>query len=208
MHVTKLAHGCSAAVISLLHMLWTHVPHAELEADCTKALQLVPPSPDEEELKHLTSARDSTPRAMTLRHVDFMQASTGAFADRVTPQGGGGGGVRQVPPAQKVPGPQTVVQLPQCWLLSSVSVSQPLALLPSQLAQFAMQFSWQVPVEQSGLPLSPPSTSVKTPQAFPQPPQFAFVVSEVSQSAAGNCALQCANPVAQAVPQVPLHVGT
>jgi hypothetical protein len=44
MHVTKSAHGCSAAAIWPEHLLCTQVPHAELLADCTNALH-VPESP-------------------------------------------------------------------------------------------------------------------------------------------------------------------
>src|SRR5689334_15428943 len=57
-------------------------------------------------------------------------------------------------------------QLPQFWGSVSTFVSQPLALLWSQLAKPAEQVLWQVPFEQTGEPFATVG------QTFPHAPQF------------------------------------
>jgi len=70
-------------------------------------------------------------------------------------------------------------QAPQFEASMSVSISQPLALLPSQLAQPTLQASPQIPVLQTAVALAPPA------QVRAHWPQFATsAVSEVSQPSA------------------------
>jgi hypothetical protein len=73
MQLTKSAQGAVAAVIWLLHWLSTQVPHSLLVCASAKALQVVPP-PDEE-LKHLTSPMESTPRTNRRCQVVFIAPS-------------------------------------------------------------------------------------------------------------------------------------
>jgi hypothetical protein len=74
-------------------------------------------------------------------------------------------------------------------------VSQPLALLPSQLPNVAAQFITQAPAVQAG-------EALVAPQTLPQVPQFAVVFSAASQPLA-TLASQLPKPELQVIEQAP-----
>jgi len=102
----------------------------------------------------------------------------------------------QLPETQSLPMAHGILQPPQCKFDVAVLVSQPLVLLPSQLPKFASHApSVHVPVEHDSLALAKLHVT-------PQPPQFAKVLSAVSQPLF-TLLSQFANPIAQDGVQLP-----
>src|SRR2546428_811327 len=81
---------------------------------------------------------------------------------------------------------QTFPQAPQCAVLALVSVSQPLATLPSQSPKPASQAIWQAPALHEGVPWL-------FEHALPHAPQLLTVVTSTSQPSAAF-PLQSAKP--------------
>jgi hypothetical protein len=89
--------------------------------------------------------------------------------------------------------PQTLRHEPQFALSDDVAVSQPLAVIPSQLANPAVQLSSvQAPDEHTAVALG-------SAHAMPQPPQLPVEVIVLTSQPSAALSLQFSKPVAQRV---------